>query len=172
MTRTIAKFTTVIALTAGLIATSAVPSRAGELDPLFGGLIGGGIGAGVGYAAGRSKGAAIGGILGLGLGAIIAAAADNDRHHPRQVGYAPPPPAYVPPPVYAPPPYDPAYQQGAYQPPYPPAPVYGQSDPYAGTQYSQAYCRQYNGSINVNGNNYPSYGTACLQPDGTWRMVN
>lgn len=173
MTRKIAKFTTVIALSAGLIAAGANTSRAGDLDPLFGGLIGGGMGAGIGYAAGKSRGAAIGGILGLGLGAIIAAAADNDRHRPRHVSYAPPPPPPVyAPPVYAPPPYDPAYQQGAYQPPAPPAPVYAQPNPYAGTQYSQAYCRQYNGSINVNGNNYPSYGTACLQPDGTWRMVN
>lgn len=168
MTRKIVKLTTVIALTAGLIATGAAPSRAGELDPLFGGLIGGGIGAGVGYAAGRSRGAAIGGILGLGLGAIIAAAADQDnqRRHRQYVVYAPPP-------VYTPAPYDPAYRPGAYQPPYQQAPVYGQQpDPYAGTRYSQNYCRQYNGSINVNGNSYPSHGTACLQPDGTWRLVN
>ena len=172
MTRAIAKFTTVIALSAGLIAAGVGPSRAGDLDPLFGGLIGGGMGAGIGYAAGKSRGAAIGGILGLGLGAIIAAAADNDRHHPRQVAYAPPPPPPVyAAPVYAPPAYDPAYRQGAYRP-YPPAQVYRQPDPYAGTQYSQNYCRQYNGSVNVNGNTYPSYGTACLQPDGTWRLVN
>ncbi len=167
MTRKIAKFTTVIALSAGLIAAGVGPSRAGDLDPLFGGLIGGGLGAGVGYAAGKSRGATIGGILGLGLGALIAAAADNDRHHPRQIAYAPPPP------VYAPPAYEPPYQQGAYHQPYQPAPVYGQQpDPYGGTRYSQNYCRQYNGSVSVNGNTYPSYGTACLQPDGTWRMVN
>jgi surface antigen len=174
MTRKIAKFATVIAVSAGLVAASAGPGRAGDLDPLFGGLIGGGIGAGVGYAAGKSKGAAIGGILGLGLGALIAAAADQDDHrrYPRHVAYAPPPPAYAPAPVYVPAPYDPAYRPGAYRQPYPPAPVYSQPDPYAGAQYSQAYCRQYNGTVNVNGGRYPSYGTACLQPDGTWRIVN
>jgi surface antigen len=173
MTHRIAKFATAIALSAGLVVSGAASSRAGELDPLFGGLIGGGMGAGIGYAAGKSKGAAIGGILGLGLGAIIAAAAnEDDRRYNRHVSYAPPPPAYAPPPVYTPAPYDPAYRPGAYQPPYQPAPVYGQHGPYAGAQYSQAYCREYNGTIYVNGNRYPSHGTACLQPDGTWRTVN
>ncbi|MGQ0677108.1 MAG: hypothetical protein ACT4N4_13615 [Rhodospirillales bacterium] len=162
MTRKIAKFLTVIALSVGLVATGAAPSRAGDLDPLFGGLIGGGLGAGIGYAAGKSKGAAIGGILGLGLGAIIAAAADQDsRRHHRYVAYAPPP-AYVPPPappVYAPPAYEPGYQAAPY-------------NPYAPSQHSQTYCRQYNGTVNIDGKHYPSYGTACLQPDGTWRIVN
>ena len=163
----LAKFAAVAALSVGLIATSAAPSRAGDLDPLFGGLIGGGMGAGIGYAAGESRGAAIGGILGLGLGALIAAAADNDRHHVRHVAYAPPrPPVYMPPPAYAPPPAYPAPYDQSYQAPYQPSP-YG-----APWQYSQAYCRQYSGSLNIDGRSQPSYGTACLQPDGTWRVIN
>jgi hypothetical protein len=175
MNRKFAKLATVIALTAGLAVAGAAPSRAGDLDPLFGGLIGGGLGAGIGYAAGKSKGAAIGGVLGLGLGAMLALAAEQDNHrrHPRAV-YAPPPPAYAPPPVYTPPPafapapaYRPSYQPGAYQPAAVPA-----VDPYAAAQYSQAHCREYSGTISVDGTARAAYGTACLQPDGTWRIVN
>jgi len=171
MTSNIAKYATVIALSAGLAAAGATPSRAGDLDPLFGGLIGGGMGAGIGYAAGKSKGAAIGGVLGLGLGAMLALAADQDNHrrYPRAV-YAPPPPAYIPPPAYAPPAYappPPAYQPSAYQPARVPA-----AEPYATAQYSQAHCREYSGTITVDGMARPAYGTACLQADGIWRIVN
>lgn len=168
MTSKFAKLATVIALTAGLAAAGATPSRAGDLDPLFGGLIGGGLGAGIGYAAGKSKGAAIGGVLGLGLGAMLALAAEQDNHrrYPRAV-YAPPP-VYTPPPAFAPAPaYRPSYQPGAYQP----APVPA-ADPYAAAQYSQAHCREYSGTISVDGTARAAYGTACLQPDGTWRIVN
>jgi hypothetical protein len=34
------------------------------------------------------------------------------------------------------------------------------------------YCREYQASIAVGGAVQPSYGTACLQPDGVWRIVN
>jgi hypothetical protein len=71
--------------------------------------------------------------------------------------YAPPPVVYAPPPVaYAPPPvvYTPA--PTAYTPA--PAPA-------------NQTCREYQSTIQVNGQPQPSYGTACLQPDGTWRIV-
>ncbi|HEV2677670.1 MAG TPA: hypothetical protein VGV37_24280 [Aliidongia sp.] len=71
--------------------------------------------------------------------------------------YAPPPVVYAPPPVvYAPPPvvYAPTPAPAAYAP----APA---------TQT----CREYQSTIQVNGQPQPSYGTACLQPDGTWRIV-
>ena len=71
--------------------------------------------------------------------------------------FAPPPVVYAPPPVvYAPPPvgYAPASAPAAYAP----APA------------SQT-CREYQSTIQVNGQPQQSYGTACLQPDGTWRIV-
>jgi hypothetical protein len=34
------------------------------------------------------------------------------------------------------------------------------------------YCREYQGTVTVNGRSEQSYGTACLMPDGTWRVVN
>lgn len=65
------------------------------------------------------------------------------------------PPIYVAPPVYVPPP--------AYVPPRtvytaPPAPA--------------PYCREYQGDAIIDGTNQRFYGRACLQPDGSWRIVN
>lgn len=79
---------------------------------------------------------------------------------PRVVVVNPPPVAYYspPPPVmYAPSPYG---QISAV----PASPVYQT----AGGQY----CREYQAGVTVNGMQQPSYGTACLMPDGAWRVVN
>lgn len=91
--------------------------------------------------------AVIGGVL---LGAALLSQAS-------QPAYAPPPQTY-----YAP----------------PPAGYYGQapiqatpaSDVYQ-TQSGQ-YCREYQSSVRVGGQMQYGYGTACLQPDGSWRVVN
>ena len=32
------------------------------------------------------------------------------------------------------------------------------------------YCREYKTTINVDGNSEEAYGTACRQPDGTWKI--
>lgn len=34
------------------------------------------------------------------------------------------------------------------------------------------YCREYQQSINVGGREQQSFGTACRQPDGSWKVVN
>ena len=34
------------------------------------------------------------------------------------------------------------------------------------------YCREYTQTITVGGERHQSYGTACRQPDGTWRIVS
>lgn len=34
------------------------------------------------------------------------------------------------------------------------------------------YCREYQQSITVGGKEQTAYGTACRQPDGTWKVVN
>lgn len=55
----------------------------------------------------------------------------------------------------------------------PPPPVYVQPPPvvrYAAPQ--PAYCREYTTTVYVNGRPAQTYGTACLQPDGTWRIVS
>lgn len=32
------------------------------------------------------------------------------------------------------------------------------------------YCREYTGTVNVGGHKQESYGTACLQADGSWQI--
>jgi hypothetical protein len=111
-------------------------------------------------------------------------------HHPRY--YAPPPPPiyYAPPPVYYPPPATyyappPTYYPppAAYYPPparpYYPAPGYASMLPPDALPASPMYqgpggqtCREYSTTVYISGRPQPSYGTACLQPDGTWRLVN
>ncbi len=81
-------------------------------------------------------------------------------YRPRVVVVQPPPVTYYtpPPPVmYAPSPYG---QLSAV----PASPVFQTSN--------GQYCREYQAGLTVNGAVQPSYGTACLMPDGAWRVVN
>ncbi len=79
------------------------------------------------------------------------------HHHHRHNYYYPPPPVvvYPAPPVVV------------YEPPprvvYAPAPTRLRND---------AQCREYQSTVMVGGRPQSSYGTACLQPDGTWRIVD
>lgn len=52
-----------------------------------------------------------------------------------------------------------------------PAPVQAipMSPPYTDNQ--GRYCREYQSTLIVGGMSQPGYGTACLQPDGSWRIV-
>jgi surface antigen len=40
-----------------------------------------------------------------------------------------------------------------------------------GTSTSGLYCREFQQTITVNGRTETAYGTACREPDGTWRIV-
>jgi hypothetical protein len=95
------------------------------------------------------------------------------RYHSSVVVVSPPPVYYPPPPpvLYAPPPVV-----------YAPAPAYSapvvtpmvDATP-ASTPYRTAdgqYCREYTTTTRVGGVPRSTYGTACLQPDGSWRIVN
>lgn len=33
------------------------------------------------------------------------------------------------------------------------------------------YCREFNQQITIDGRSQPAYGTACMQPDGSWEIV-
>ncbi|MCC7047227.1 MAG: hypothetical protein IT562_10980 [Alphaproteobacteria bacterium] len=169
-------------LTACALATGlaiAGPTHAQD-STLLGTGVGGAAGAGIGYGLGGAKGAAVGGILGLGVGALSGHLYGKKDEPPAQTYYAPPPPpppAYQPAPAYAPPPPPPgAYQPApAYQaaPAYaPPPPAYQPAPAMAGAGYDTSYCRQYSKTTNIGGQAYTSTGTACRQPDGTWREVN
>ena len=81
-------------------------------------------------------------------------------------------PYYYPYPVYAPPPV-------VYAPP----PVHSAPAVYAAPTVAAVptrdyrdntgrYCREYQRTAIIGGREQPVYGTACLMPDGAWRIVN
>jgi surface antigen len=41
-----------------------------------------------------------------------------------------------------------------------------------GTSTTGAYCREFQNTVTIGGQPQSSYGTACRQPDGTWKIVN
>lgn len=87
------------------------------------------------------------------------------RHHPPH--YHPAPEVIMvypapPPVVYAPSP------RVVYVEPQP-VQVMPTSPPYSDPQ--GRYCREYQSMVTVAGQQQPSFGTACLMPDGQWRIV-
>jgi hypothetical protein len=88
----------------------------------------------------------------------------------------PPPYYYYPPPAYYYPPLAYYYPPPAYY--YPPPVVYVRPAPIVAQPTSPPYvrdgqtCREYQTTVSIAGVAQPSYGTACLQPDGAWRIVN
>jgi hypothetical protein len=83
-------------------------------------------------------------------------------------------PAYVSPPVvYAPP----ASSTVIVTPQQPvvataPAPVQAAQPSSTFTNDAGQTCREYQSTITVGNQQQQAYGTACLQPDGTWRVVH
>ena len=79
--------------------------------------------------------------------------------------YAPYPyyaPSYGYSPYYAyPPSYGYGYDPSMYQPP-----------PAQAEEQQQSYCREFQSTIVVEGRQQQAFGTACLQPDGSWQIVN
>lgn len=62
-------------------------------------------------------------------------------------------------------------------PPPPPPPIVVQRAPVVvqappAVAEPQPYCREYTSTANINGKPVQTYGTACRQPDGTWRIVS
>lgn len=155
------------------------------LGTMLGGAVGGYAGSHIGKGSGRlaatAGGAVLGAIVGNGAGSSLDRA---DRMYQGGYGggyYAPPPVAYRrPPPAYAP---APVYvERHTYQ--YVPVPVYRERKVrrwrdydddygYGGVGYAQPrqHCREYQSSVSVGGWQQPGYGTACLQPDGSWQIV-
>ena len=72
--------------------------------------------------------------------------------------------------AWAPPYYPYYYPPYYYYPPpaYVPVPAYGTVQPTP----APAACREFQTTLQVDGQWQPGYGTACLQPDGSWRIVN
>jgi surface antigen len=121
----------------------------------FGGLIGNQFGHGSGRVATTAAGVFVGGMVGNSLGQ----SADRASLYRNSYAYGSP--------TYA---YAPVYYQSAYVPNYvapeaPPPATYVDEE-------SGDYCREYSQTIRVAGQVQESYGTACLQPDGSWRVVD
>jgi hypothetical protein len=53
-------------------------------------------------------------------------------------------------------------------PPYPPAAIPQAAPPQAAA--SAQACREFDTPVTINGQEQEAHGTACLQPDGTWRV--
>lgn len=94
------------------------------------------------------------------------------HHRPPPFYYGPPPPVYYRGPVYVPPPVyvaPPVYVVPRTY--YAPQTFYERA-PDVAPQAQRGLCREYQSTGVVNGSVVPTYGTACQQPDGTWRIIN
>tara|TARA_R110000868_G_scaffold100968_8_gene277968 strand:+ start:5991 stop:6536 length:546 start_codon:yes stop_codon:yes gene_type:complete len=105
--------------------------------------------------------AIIGGVI---LGAAALSAASQPSY------YTPPPQT-----VYAPAPsygsgYNSGYGNSGYDYEQPPIQAVPSSEVYQAQ--SGQYCREYQSQANIGGRMTYGYGTACLQPDGSWRVAN
>jgi hypothetical protein len=80
---------------------------------------------------------------------------------------------------YEPYPYAPAYAYPpVYEPPYgsyDDGPMYYEDDSYESSPYRSndgSYCREFQTTVVIDGRPENAFGTACLQPDGSWAVVN
>ena len=79
-------------------------------------------------------------------------------YYPYYYPYYAPPVVYAPPPVYAAPVYA--------------APTIRAVPTRDFRDSSGQYCREYQRTAMIGGQQQPVYGTACLMPDGAWRIVS
>jgi len=137
----------------GVVRASDESALGTGIGAALGGLLGSQVGRGSGQLLSTGIGITVGGIIGNNVGHQL----EEDRR-PSYRGYGP---NYDQSTVF----YYPTYQ---YTPNYvaPPAPPPTYIDQNEGT-----YCRPYSQEIRIDGKIMESYGTACLQPDGTWRIV-
>jgi hypothetical protein len=122
--------------------------------------------------------AAVAAVFALAPGGDAAYAGGGHRHHDGggffSFGYSSPAYGY-----YDPYPYAPAYAYPpVYEPPYGPydgRPMYYDDDSYQSSPYRYddgSYCREFQTTIVIDGRPENAFGTACLQPDGSWAVVN
>ena len=128
------------------------------IGTLGGAALGGFIGSKIGGGGGRTAATAIGALLGAYAGNQLGKSLDRvDRQHAARA------------------------QQQAYQAPLQ-QPI-AWSNPQSGNSgtitpvregtntQTNEYCREYQTTVNVGGKSEQAYGTACRQPDGSWRIL-
>ena len=181
-------FFQITAVVLTLSSFGAVSAHAGDSEILgtgvgaaLGGLLGSQFGHGDGRLAATGLGVFTGGLIGNSVGASVDRSSRGYSGGGYSGGYAYAP-SYVPPtystPNYvtlpAPPPRvvysvpNEVVVMPAQSPDYTEAPVYMDSDYDEGDD--PRYCRQFTQRVLVNGRLQEAYGTACLQPDGSWRV--
>jgi len=159
---------TAFATTAFVAAMScATPGYADGGNQFFGTLLGAGIGGLIGSQFGHGGGRTaftVGGVLlGGAVGNSLGAAADQqERGAYAGGGYYASPEYYYQSPVYYANTYVPTYVA----PPAPPPASIAYYDPSV-----QTYCREFTQETRIEGQAQEIYGTACLQPDGSWRVA-
>ncbi|MDX2027367.1 MAG: glycine zipper 2TM domain-containing protein [Alphaproteobacteria bacterium] len=157
------KFFLALGMAAAVITAS--PAHAGDGEffgtltgAALGGLVGNQFGRGTGNVAATAAGVFVGGLAGNEIGRSM----DRRAFYASRNSYAYAPAYTSPPPVY----YRAAYVPNYVAPPEPsPAMLYA-GDPYDGN-----YCREYSQLVRIGNRVEESYGTACLQRDGSWRIV-
>lgn len=190
MTKTFTRKATKLAvtglLTVGLMGASVSPAHAEkEFLGLIGGAVGGGfIGNTIGKGSGRTVATAAGAVLGGLAGQSVGRSLDRaDRYEQRSYGhydntgyygrggyyeqntvyYNEPAPQRV---YYV----APSYERRVRTYEVMPAPAsYTIVDNSVGSRGGD-YCREYNQNVTVGGRTQASYGTACMQPDGSWKV--
>ncbi len=90
--------------------------------------------------------------VGIGIGVPLFAPAYPAPSYYYAPYYYAPPAYYYPPPAYAPPAYAPA--------------------PSAAPSATASQCREYTSTQIIGGRPQQLVGTACLQPDGSWRIMD
>lgn len=117
-------------------------------------------------------------LLALGLATLAAPTARADSLVIVNGGppYGPHGPHFGPAPRYRPPPpavvvVEPAPPPVVVVQPAPAAVVAAPAPVVSAAPATQPYCREYQTQTVVGGQVQPSYGTACQQPDGSWKIV-
>jgi surface antigen len=147
-------------LMAALLTVALVAPVYADGNEAFGTLLGAGLGGFAGNQFGHGNGriaATVGGVV---LGGVIGNSIGHAADQSETVHYAPAPVSYAQPVYYAP-----RYVPNYVAPPDPPpAPVYNERP--------SDYCREFSQLVRIGGEMQESYGTACLQSDGTWRAID
>ncbi|MAW13668.1 MAG: glycine zipper 2TM domain-containing protein [SAR116 cluster bacterium] len=159
----IKKMAVILALTTGLAAcqTTGTAGNSQTTGAVVGGLAGGLLGAQVGQGSGRVAAAAVGAALGALAGSAIGKSLDDRSQQlagnavktshtapiGQQISWS-----------------NPQNANGAAQ---------GYVVPIRdGRDSAGNYCREYQNTIIVGGKKQSAYGTACRQPDGSWKIVS
>lgn len=161
-----------------VVALAAAPAHAQTDGGLIGALFGAGLGGALGNQIGHGKGRVVATVAGVGLGALLGNAVGRDYDRPSQEAYVSEAAYYpAPQPVYYTQPASTTYVYEERRGPrwkrhrhHTTTYIVNEPVAYAPPPAPASYCREYQQTVYVAGQRQSSYGTACMQPDGSWAM--